>query len=662
MRKLYIFMLLCCLAITQGAWAQETLTLFDETFDTNNGTGGKGKNGATTQYSASVASKVPYYDNDGWSGTNENKIYGGYQCIKFGAGSGSNKVNGICTTPDISYVSASNTITLTFEAVGWASGTNTLAVTATGATLSGNTDITLQNGEDKLEDDNSKWKSYTVTITPTASTFTLTFTGHRGFLDNVKVVETVNNVPAPTLTDDFLFWPNTTEAPMALFHLSPSSLTTVYYTTDGSTPTTSSPNIVTMASNIKVTGTTTIKAKAYVGSVSSDVVTKTYTVGSTVTGLTAFKALSEGTEARLLLTSESNTRITFASSQQAYLRDDSGVLCIDFGATATPNPTPATQQHVAGWIVGKKQTVNGRPTLVATTNTNTHYLALADRRNEAIVEPVAITADALNSNIGNWVTVDELLVVNTENAFVLTTAQPYPGAIVDVTGIVTATNTIAPTEAITFVIDEDEAFVSPGTDITGATVRLKRTLKEGIWNTFCVPMDLAISGDMAGKYRQCNSISGNVMTFGEATSIEAGKPYLIKPDAEIANKVFSNVTLSATPAATVQQGVSGLAFIGTYSPKELKTDKTEQFLTASGKLAYPSSSTNATLKGMRAYFYVPKGTEARVSIDGEEITALTLVNSGKRIVNSEVYDLQGRKVANPTKGMYIANGQKVIIK
>jgi hypothetical protein len=239
--------------------------------------------------------------------------------------------------------------------------------------------------------------------------------------------------------------------------------------------------------------------------------------------------------------------------------------------------------------------------------------------------------------------------------------------LVDVSGIITASNSITPVDyadikPIVYVIDEDEAFVSPGTDITGATVRLKRTLKEGIWNTFCVPMDLAISGDMAGKYRQCNSISGNVMTFGEASSIEAGKPYLVKPDAEIANKVFSNVTLSATPAATVQQGVSGLAFIGTYSPKELKTDKTEQFLTASGNLAYPSSSTNATLKGMRAYFYVPKGTEARVSIDGEETTALTLVNSEKRIVNSEVYDLQGRKVANPTKGMYIANGQKVIIK
>ena len=229
MRKLYISLLLCCFAITQGAWAQETLKLFDETFDTNNGKGGKGKNGASTQYSGNIANNKPSYDNDGWSGTQDNKINGGYQCIKFGAGS-SSAVNGTCTTPDIPYVSASNVITLTFEAVGWKSGENQLAVTATGADLSGETNFALQNGVDQENDDNSKWKSYSVTITPTAPTFSITFSGWRGFLDNVKIIETVTTVPAPTLTDNFLFWPNTTEGAVALFHISPSTLTTAYYT------------------------------------------------------------------------------------------------------------------------------------------------------------------------------------------------------------------------------------------------------------------------------------------------------------------------------------------------------------------------------------------------------------------------------------------------
>ena len=47
--------------------------------------------------------------------------------------------------------------------------------------------------------------------------------------------------------------------------------------------------------------------------------------------------------------------------------------------------------------------------------------------------------------------------------------------------------------------------------------------------------------------------------------------------------------------------------------------------------------------------------------DGET-TALTLVNSEERTVNNEYFDLQGRKVANPTKGLYIVNGRKVVVK
>ena len=641
-------MLLCCLAITQGAWAINDV-VFTETFDTNKGTGGK-----DSKYDGNIASSTAKFDNEGWEITlvsNNKKVYGAYQCVKFGDGSN----NGTLTTPSIT--PGATYALLTFSAAGWGdTKTNTLTITATnGIGLTGDTDITLENEE---------WLDYSVLInTNGASNFKISFTGKRGFLDDV-VVRRVDIVEAPTLPTSDTFWPNTTETATKSITLSPASFTSIRYTTNGATPTTTTGTLVTASSTITLSATTTIKAIAYIGTIASEVTTRTYTLGTTnVNSISAFNALSENTEARLFLSADKNARVLHGQDGKMYLRDNTGTLCMDFGTTATFNPAPQHNQHVAGWIVGKKQTVNGLPKLVATSNTNTNHLALAAPVTEAATAPKAIEKSDINSNVGDWVTVANVR----NNGTPITVSGIYTGALVDVSGIITANNSITPVDyadikPIVYVIDEDEAFVSPGTDITGATVRLKRTLKEGIWNTFCVPMDLAISGDMAGKYRQCNSISGNVMTFGEASSIEAGKPYLVKPDAEIVNKVFSNVTLSATPAATVQQGVSGLAFIGTYSPKELKTDKTEQFLTASGNLAYPSSSANATLKGMRAYFLVPEGTEARVSIDGEETTALTLVNSEKRIVNSEVYDLQGRKVANPTKGMYIANGQKVIIK
>ena len=50
--------------------------------------------------------------------------------------------------------------------------------------------------------------------------------------------------------------------------------------------------------------------------------------------------------------------------------------------------------------------------------------------------------------------------------------------------------------------------------------------------------------------------------------------------------------------------------------------------------------------------------------DGETtgISDATRLNNKEQILNNNVYDLQGRKVAQPTKGLYIMNGRKVVIK
>ena len=86
-------------------------------------------------------------------------------------------------------------------------------------------------------------------------------------------------------------------------------------------------------------------------------------------------------------------------------------------------------------------------------------------------------------------------------------------------------------------------------------------------------------------------------------------------------------------------------------------------------------ATKGTIPAHRAYLVlgaeVP-AAEGRLSIFEDETTALKLVNSEKRIVNSEVYDLQGRKVnhsslftsgkATLKKGLYIVNGKKQVIK
>jgi len=64
----------------------------------------------------------------------------------------------------------------------------------------------------------------------------------------------------------------------------------------------------------------------------------------------------------------------------------------------------------------------------------------------------------------------------------------------------------------------------------------------------------------------------------------------------------------------------------------------------------------------KAYLALTSAPGARtLSLDDETTGVQELKNSRIEKLKS-YYDLQGRKVAQPTKGLYIVNGKKVIIK
>lgn len=77
-------------------------------------------------------------------------------------------------------------------------------------------------------------------------------------------------------------------------------------------------------------------------------------------------------------------------------------------------------------------------------------------------------------------------------------------------------------------------------------------------------------------------------------------------------------------------------------------------------------SNPATVATNRAYLQFSAGSGSRdiLSIDGGDATGINMVNGeGLKINGSEVYyNLQGQRVLYPTKGLYVVNGKKVIIK
>ena len=74
-------------------------------------------------------------------------------------------------------------------------------------------------------------------------------------------------------------------------------------------------------------------------------------------------------------------------------------------------------------------------------------------------------------------------------------------------------------------------------------------------------------------------------------------------------------------------------------------------------------SSGGTLAAGKSYLVV-SGTDApTLAVDFGETTGINTVNGSGFMVNgSEVYNLNGQRVAQPTKGLYIVNGKKVIIK
>lgn len=203
-------------------------------------------------------------------------------------------------------------------------------------------------------------------------------------------------------------------------------------------------------------------------------------------------------------------------------------------------------------------------------------------------------------------------------------------------------------------------------------VQLKRSLTPAQWNTFCVPF--TISKDVitekfgAGTLVYTfGSMNGNVMNFAAATTIEAGKPYIVKPTKEVVDPTFTGVNI--VESDPVKLGADGFFMQGTYGAKtDLTTDGTNLFLGDGNKFYKPSGTTTAKMKGMRAFFIVPQGTNfaaLRANIDGATTSIDELTTVVEQPTDNRIYNLQGQFVGTSFEGLhgvYVQNGKKVLVK
>ena len=237
-------------------------------------------------------------------------------------------------------------------------------------------------------------------------------------------------------------------------------------------------------------------------------------------------------------------------------------------------------------------------------------------------------------------------------------------------------------------MDRDE-FLQANSGLTASDINYDLTLngrtifkETDEWQTLCLPFSVS---DFAGTPLEraiVKTFTGSSYTnyIGEQeltlnfssnlTSIEAGKPYIVKWNATEANSVnpkFENVTVGAATGSTI--GSLLVDFVGTLSPVSVKANnKSLLYMGHNNKLRYTGVDT--TIGSCRSYFLLSSSdievsNAARIVLnfgDGE-VTAIENINR-ETITNNQYYDLQGRKLdGRPTKrGLYIVDGKKMIVK
>jgi hypothetical protein len=217
------------------------------------------------------------------------------------------------------------------------------------------------------------------------------------------------------------------------------------------------------------------------------------------------------------------------------------------------------------------------------------------------------------------------------------------------------------------------------------TLRNRKLYKDGEWNTLCLPFNVTISGSPLAGATLKELVAGQsnlaadgklTLTFTDASSIEAGKPYLIKWDKgsgdDIDSPFFNGVTITSVEPTPVlfanALGSGDCSFVGQYDPFEINSsNKNSIVMLSSGNRIGYSNNVPRTLRCMRAHFEIPTTTSApamtdyAIDFDGEASTALKAIDNGQWVMDNVYYDLAGRRVAQPTKGLYIFNGKKVMI-
>ena len=399
---------------------------------------------------------------------------------------------------------------------------------------------------------------------------------------------------------------------------------TIYYTIDGSTPTTSSEQFTLTGNNLMALPTSgTVKAiAAKDGYANSSVASETITVPTV-----------GSTTGNLLVT----------------LQPDAVVDGDDFTYTSGFSKADYTMtNNAASKGIQLTDKMEKYP-----------YAFKAASGKITITPPADITIQSVkvyaiknsNKSAGNITVGDGYIVTSSSNVVIPRYAYNTEGDGV-MSEIVLTKTTPVEGETFEFTIGSQFRMYVEVYGTTSATTETITPAKE--YTTYIPTHNLNFTGLDIKAYVATAATSSSV-TLAEVTTVPAGTPLVLKKGSAASYDVPVVASASA-PASNLLKAGDGTTSIG--------GDSKYDYILSDG-LFYRLSPAGVLPAG-KAYLHLAAEPAAgreflEIEIDGYA-TGIKQMEDVRSKKDDVYYDLQGRRVLYPTKGLYIVNGKKVIVK
>ena len=220
-----------------------------------------------------------------------------------------------------------------------------------------------------------------------------------------------------------------------------------------------------------------------------------------------------------------------------------------------------------------------------------------------------------------------------------------------VTAVAAGTATITATATNGTAATSDDKTATCTVTVSNPTVTANEGATGEYWATYYNGTTSFTADENTTVFQAALSGSSLTLTVVPNREIPATKAVILKS---------SSATITLTPASTTET-LEGNELQGTATSITNPGNAYVLNKTATNGVGFYKLSSTGTIGANKAYLTYSGPSLARGYFGFDETTGIEMPTAEVIDADAVVYDLQGRRVAQPTKGLYIVNGKKVFI-